>query len=82
MEFVDSLAQEIRRVDGANSLGAGALAEALAPFVASVTCEIAGWVYEDELPSGYPYDAMFLFSRVDIVRVFPVFVPTANPSTT
>lgn len=32
---VDALAQEIRRVDGANSLGAGALAEALMPFLAA-----------------------------------------------
>jgi hypothetical protein len=31
---VDALAQEIRRVDGSNSLGAGALAEALMPFIA------------------------------------------------
>jgi hypothetical protein len=30
---VDSLAQEIRRVDGAHRLGAGALAEALMPFL-------------------------------------------------
>jgi hypothetical protein len=30
---VDALAAEIRRVDGAHSLGSGALAEALAPFV-------------------------------------------------
>lgn len=32
---VDELAQEIRRVDGSNSLGAGALAEALTPFLSS-----------------------------------------------
>lgn len=32
---VDDLAQEIRRVDGSNSLGAGALAEALMPFLTS-----------------------------------------------
>lgn len=31
---VDALAQEIRRVDGSHSLGAGALAEALMPFLA------------------------------------------------
>ena len=31
--FVDALAQEIRRVDGGNNLGAGALAEALMPFL-------------------------------------------------
>lgn len=30
---VDALAQEIRRVDGSNSLGAGALAEALMPWI-------------------------------------------------
>jgi hypothetical protein len=30
---IDELAQEIRRVDGENSLGAGALAEALQPFL-------------------------------------------------
>ena len=30
---VDDLAEEIRRVDGSNSLGAGALAEALMPFI-------------------------------------------------
>lgn len=32
---VDALAQEIRRVDGSNSLGAGALAEELIPFIVS-----------------------------------------------
>lgn len=30
---VDALANEIRRVDGSHSLGAGALAEALMPFI-------------------------------------------------
>lgn len=30
---VDELAQEIRRIDGSNSLGAGALAEALLSFI-------------------------------------------------
>lgn len=34
---VDALAQEIRRVDGSHSLGAGALAEALMPFIANLT---------------------------------------------
>src|SRR5690606_33368350 len=33
---VDALAQEIRRVDGGNSLGAGALAEALMPFLSTL----------------------------------------------
>ena len=31
--MIDSLAHEIRRVDGRNSLGAAALAEALMPFI-------------------------------------------------
>ncbi|MCZ7862667.1 hypothetical protein O9X98_14930 [Agrobacterium salinitolerans] len=33
---VDTLSQEIRRVDGNHSLGAGALAEALIPFLRTV----------------------------------------------
>ena len=36
MHSVDDLAQEIRRVDGNHSLGAGALAEALFPFMKNV----------------------------------------------
>lgn len=34
---VDALAQEIRRVDGNHELGAGALAEALMPFIAALS---------------------------------------------
>lgn len=30
-----------------------------------------GWIYEDELPEGYPYDEMFQHSKVDGVRMFP-----------
>ncbi len=46
--LVDQLAQEIRRVDGSHSLGAGALAEALMPFVAALAAlaapvEREGW---------------------------------------
>ena len=37
VDFIDALAQEIRRLDGRHTLGAGALAEALAPFI-SETC--------------------------------------------
>lgn len=40
---VDALAQEIRRVDGNNSLGAGALAEALLPFLSALPASGAGW---------------------------------------
>jgi len=44
---VDALAQEIRRVDGDHSLGAGALAEALLPFLSAVG-QKAGTVEEPE----------------------------------
>jgi hypothetical protein len=37
---IDDLAQEIRRVDGNHSLGAGALAEALMPFIESRIAEL------------------------------------------
>jgi len=33
------------------------------------------WIHEDELPGNYPYDQMFPFSKVDIVRIFPVYAP-------
>lgn len=38
-----------------------------------------GWIYEDELPEDYPYDAMFPYSRVDGVRLFPR-LPDRNPN--
>jgi hypothetical protein len=43
--------------------------------------EPVAWIYEDELPEGYPYDAMFEKSRVfDGVRMFPVNVtPPSQP---
>lgn len=41
--------------------------------------EVLGWIYEDELPQGYPYEAMNVRSRVDGVRLFPVFGPHAAP---
>lgn len=40
-DFIDSLAQEIRRVDGNHSLGTGALAEALMPFLSRAILETA-----------------------------------------
>jgi hypothetical protein len=39
---LEALAQEIRRVNGSNSLGAGALAEALMPFIADLM-QRQGW---------------------------------------
>ncbi|MCE9873820.1 hypothetical protein LZ667_20890 [Hafnia alvei] len=39
--------------------------------------KIVGWIFEDELPKNYPYDAMFVHSKVDVVRMFPVFSPSS-----
>ena len=39
--------------------------------------KIVGWIFEDELPENYPYDAMFAHSKVDVVRMFPVYAPSA-----
>lgn len=33
------------------------------------------WLYEDDLPENYPYDVMFKYSKVEGVRMFPVFAP-------
>lgn len=47
---VDALAQEIRRVDGNHSLGAGALAEALIPFLSCLSHPAQGWREMDSAP--------------------------------
>lgn len=39
--------------------------------------QIAGWINEDALPDGYPYDVLFPHSKVDGVRLFPVYAPAA-----
>lgn len=44
--------------------------------------EPVGWLYEDELPDSYPYETMFPYSKVDGVRMFPVYAPqTAEQQT-
>lgn len=45
-------------------------------LLAAYEQEPIGWMHEDELPENYPYDAMFPYSKVDIVRMFPVFGPS------
>ena len=57
--------------------------EALIKALAQPDQEPVAWIYEDELPEGYPYDAMFKKSRViDGVRMFPVNVaPQRKPLT-
>lgn len=41
--------------------------------------EPVAWIFEDDLPSSYPYEEMFKYSKVDVVRVFPVYAPTPTP---
>ncbi len=76
-EMVDAAAVAIHFTDDddAFALARTALTAALAQ---SETQPVA-WIYEDELPNGYPYDAMFPYSKVDGVRMFPVYAPGASP---
>jgi hypothetical protein len=37
--------------------------------------EPIAWIPEDELPERYPYNFMFQYSKVDIIRWFPVYGP-------
>lgn len=61
---------------GSNVMLPAEEAEELARIaLAAMDSEPVAWIHEDELPDGYPYDAMFPFSKVDIVRMFPVFAP-------
>lgn len=45
----------------------------------AVGAVVLAWIHEDQLSDGYPYDAMFPHSKVDGVRMFPVFAP-ATPA--
>ncbi|AGR47806.1 hypothetical protein SmphiM12_174 [Sinorhizobium phage phiM12] len=42
----------------------------------AVEVEPVAWIFEDDLPESYPYDIMFKFSKVDGVRLFPVYAPS------
>lgn len=42
----------------------------------SDTQETIAWIFEDDLPNNYPYEAMFKYSKVDGVRMFPVYAPS------
>ena len=41
-------------------------------------CEPVAWIYEDELPKNYPYELMFQHSKIDTVRMFPVYAPVVK----
>lgn len=59
---VDALAQEIRRLDGDNSLGAGQLAEALMPFLSSLEASPAP-VSEETVEAAHKAQMSELFLR-------------------
>jgi hypothetical protein len=40
--------------------------------------EPLAWIFEDELPKNYPYEEMFPYSKVDVVRMFPIFGPSSK----
>lgn len=42
----------------------------------AIKSEPIAWIFEDDLPESYPYDTMFEFSKVDGVRLFPVYAPS------
>lgn len=63
MSGVECAVDEIRTLAEAAARAAGLL--------------VAGWINEDALPDGYPYDVMFPHSKVDGVRLFPVYAPAA-----
>jgi len=42
---------------------------------ADVAEEPIAWIPEDELPERYPYNFMFQYSKVDIIRWFPIYGP-------
>lgn len=46
-DYTDDLTNEIRRVDGAHTLGAGALAEALGPWLAEHDRQVAEKAWDE-----------------------------------
>lgn len=76
----ESLAARIAELEsGARSLKEDYTLAAYKMLLAAMEAEPVAWIHEDELPDGYPYNSMFPFSKVDIVRMFPVFAPQPAP---
>lgn len=44
-------------------------------LAAEPEAEPLAWIPEDELPERYPYNFMFQYSKVDIIRWFPIYGP-------
>lgn len=55
--------------------------QAAVEFNGQCSVEPIAWIHEDELPPGYPYEAMWPYSKVDGVRLFPIFgAPASQPA--
>jgi len=88
---VDDLAQEIRRVDGNHSLGAGALAEALLPFLSErlasapapsslaggATGRLSALLSSDHLRGDYPLAGLGAVSWNDLRAILAALSPEA-----
>lgn len=68
MTQINALSNEIRRVDGGHSLGAGALAEALMPFLAQVQAEALREAAELPIPLGVMNVKSWLRDRAAMIE--------------
>ena len=84
---LEAYAEGVYLTDGQVRASVIRIVEAALPFVAPIAGEgketeqqahVVAWLYEDELPVGYPYNTMFPFSKVDGVRMFPVYAPSSQ----
>lgn len=61
-----------------------AIALSQQPPVYAMSREPLAWVPEDELPASLPseaYNALYPYSKVDFIRLFPVFAPSPQAVT-
>lgn len=69
--FVDQLANEIRRVDGGHSLGAGALAEALLPFLTEHDRRVAERAWDEAVEETHALGWLHDFAKSDALARNP-----------
>jgi len=67
----------LRRVLDDLELQVGRSIDEIRTFLAAEPeAEPVAWIPEDELPERYPYNFMFQYSKVDIIRWFPIYGPS------
>jgi hypothetical protein len=77
VEVLSNVADELDAT-GRHSQRIARLIESVPKPAEGGATSIVGWIFEDQLPEGYPYEAMFPHSKVDGVRMFPVFAPAGS----